>query len=306
MIRIEQVNKKFRKLQALDNISANFGSGQVISLIGPNGSGKTTLIKSILGMVIPYIGKLFVKDQPVNGDPAYRSDIGYMPQIGRYPDNMKVGQLFEMMKKIRNADDSKTDNDLFEQFNIPSIFEKPMRTLSGGTRQKVSAALAFLFNPLILILDEPTVGLDPKQVAEIRQLIKELKGQHTIVLSTHILPEVQMTCERIIIINKGEIVAEDTLDGLNQRMSASKRIFVRVKNMSDALVTKIRGIHGVQEVRESGLQGGIEIKADRDDTVEEQIATTVATNGAGLVEMKSLDYSLEDIFLRMTSGGELQ
>ncbi|HET9429836.1 MAG TPA: ABC transporter ATP-binding protein, partial [Chitinophagaceae bacterium] len=147
MIRIENLSKKFRKLQALDNINALFHKGQVVSLIGPNGSGKTTLIKCILGMVKANSGSIFVNGMAINGDPSYRSQIGYMPQIGRYPDNMRVGQLFRMMKNIRMVPEAELDDDLLVKFNLVSIFDKPMRTLSGGTRQKVSAALAFYFNP---------------------------------------------------------------------------------------------------------------------------------------------------------------
>jgi Cu-processing system ATP-binding protein len=143
MIRIEHINKRFKKLQVLDNISAAFDKGQVVSLIGPNGSGKTTLIKSILGMVKPNSGKIFVDEQLIDNDPSYRCKIGYMPQIGRYPDNMKVGQLFSMLKHIRKTGDNKNDEELINKFELEKIFEKPMRTLSGGTRQKV----LFLTNP---------------------------------------------------------------------------------------------------------------------------------------------------------------
>src|SRR5690349_14304131 len=136
MIRIENLKKRFNKLQALDGISALFNSGQVVSLIGPNGSGKTTLIKCILGMVKADTGQIFVNGTRVANDPSYRTDIGYMPQIGRYPDNMKIGQLFRMLKNIRNVDETALDNDLLVKFNLASIFDKPMRTLSGGTRQK--------------------------------------------------------------------------------------------------------------------------------------------------------------------------
>ncbi|HZI53018.1 MAG TPA: ATP-binding cassette domain-containing protein, partial [Chitinophagaceae bacterium] len=145
MIRIENLDKKFKRLKALKDINALFNSGQVVSLIGPNGSGKTTLIKIILGMVKADTGTVFINGKQINGDPSYRSEIGYMPQIGRYPDNMKVGQLFHMIKKIRKVPDSELDTDLLVKFNLVSIFDKPMRTLSGGTRQKVSAALAFYF-----------------------------------------------------------------------------------------------------------------------------------------------------------------
>ncbi|MBI3137443.1 MAG: ABC transporter ATP-binding protein [Sphingobacteriales bacterium] len=206
MIRIEQVNKKFRRLQVLENISARFDQGQVIALIGPNGSGKTTLIKSILGMVRPDSGKIFVREQQVNGDPAYRKDIGYMPQIGRYPDNMKVGQLFRMMTKIRNASSTGLDEDLYRQFDIPSITEKPMRTLSGGTRQKVSAALAFLFNPPILILDEPTAGLDPLSSEILKEkIITEKKKNKLILITSHVLSDLEELTTHIMYLQEGKM-----------------------------------------------------------------------------------------------------
>jgi Cu-processing system ATP-binding protein len=190
MIRIENLAKRFKKLQALAEINALFNSGEVVSLIGPNGSGKTTLIKCILGMVKADSGFIYVNGQQINGDPSYRAGIGYMPQIGRYPDNMKVGQLFRMMKNIRKVPETDLDTDLLVKFNLVSIFDKPMRTLSGGTRQKVSAALAFYFNPDILILDEPTAGLDPLSSEILKEKIMQEKGKGKLVLVTsHILSE---------------------------------------------------------------------------------------------------------------------
>lgn len=234
MIRIEHINKKFRRLQALDNISANFDKGQVISLIGPNGSGKTTLIKSILGMVKPDSGKIFVKDQPVNGDPAYRSDIGYMPQIGRYPDNMKVGQLFDMMKKIRNVNGKETDDDLVLQFNIPAIYEKPMRTLSGGTRQKVSAALAFLFNPAILILDEPTAGLDPLSSELLKEkIIYEKKKNKLILITSHVLSDLEELTTHIMYLQEGKMQFLKDLETLQEETGEIK--------LSKAIAKVMRG-----------------------------------------------------------------
>jgi len=234
MIRIEHINKRFKRLQALDDISANFSNGQVISLIGPNGSGKTTLIKSILGMVKPDSGKIFVKDQPVNGDPAYRSDIGYMPQIGRYPDNMKVGQLFEMMKKIRNANGEETDNDLVLQFNIPAIYEKPMRTLSGGTRQKVSAALAFLFNPSILILDEPTAGLDPLSSEILKEkIIAEKKKNKLILITSHVLSDLEELTTHIMYLQEGKMQFLKDLETLQEETGEIK--------LSKAIAKVMRG-----------------------------------------------------------------
>jgi len=206
MIRIEHISKRFKKLQALDNVSAIFEKGQVISLIGPNGSGKTTLIKCILGMVKPVTGNIYVNEILINGDPSYRERIGYMPQIGRYPDNMKVGQLFTMMKHIRNASDENLDNDLIIKFNLVSIFDKPMRTLSGGTRQKVSAALAFYFNPDILILDEPTAGLDPLSSEILKEKILAEKRKNKLVLITsHILSDLDDLTTDVLYLQEGKL-----------------------------------------------------------------------------------------------------
>jgi Cu-processing system ATP-binding protein len=207
MIKIEQLKKRFRKLQALDNITATFNEGQVISLIGPNGSGKTTLIKSILGMVRPDAGRIFVDKQLIGNDPSYRSGIGYMPQIGRYPDNMKIGQLFRMMKDVRRASDGDLDTDLIVRFNLASMFEKPMRTLSGGTRQKVSAALAFYFNPSILILDEPTAGLDPLSTEILKEKILDAKRRKKLVLITsHILSDLDELTTHVMYMQEGRML----------------------------------------------------------------------------------------------------
>jgi Cu-processing system ATP-binding protein len=207
MIRIENISKRFKKLNALDNITGRFDKGQVVTLIGPNGSGKTTLIKCILGMVKPQDGKIYVDDELINGDPSYRGKIGYMPQIGRYPDNMKVGQLFSMMKHIRNVSETKLDNDLVIKFNLVSIFDKPMRTLSGGTRQKVSAALAFYFNPAILILDEPTAGLDPLSSEILKEkIIAEKKKNKLILITSHILSDLDELTTHIMYLQEGKLV----------------------------------------------------------------------------------------------------
>lgn len=207
MIRIEHISKRFKKLQALDDINAVFNKGQVISLIGPNGSGKTTLIKSILGMVKPDSGKIFVNDTQINGDPSYRNNIGYMPQIGRYPDNMKVGHLFDMMKDIRNAKSAATDDELLKKYELEKIFDKPMRTLSGGTRQKVSAALAFLFNPSILILDEPTAGLDPLSSEILKEkIISEKKKNKLVLITSHILSDLEEFTTHVMYMQEGKLI----------------------------------------------------------------------------------------------------
>jgi Cu-processing system ATP-binding protein len=207
MIRIEKLEKRFKKLRVLDGISVLFKPGQVVSLIGPNGSGKTTLIKSILGMVKPNDGDIFVNQQLIQNDFEYRKDIGYMPQIGRYPDNMKVGQVFEMMKNIRTSRQSELDTDLLVKFNLVSIFEKPMRTLSGGTRQKVSAALAFYFNPSILILDEPTAGLDPLSSEILKEkIMQEKKKNKLILITSHVLSDLDELTTHIMYLQEGKMI----------------------------------------------------------------------------------------------------
>lgn len=223
MIKVEDIKKRFRRVQALDNISAQFDCGQVIALIGPNGSGKTTLIRSILGLVKPDTGRIFVDQHPINGDPGYRSRIGYMPQIGRYPDNMKVGQLFSMMKNIRQAPDEKLDTDLLNKFNLVSIFDKPMRTLSGGTRQKVSAALAFYFNPEILILDEPTAGLDPLSTEILKEKILHEKDKNKLVLITsHILSDLDELTTHVMYLQEGKMIFLKSIELLRQETGQDK------------------------------------------------------------------------------------
>lgn len=223
MIRIEYINKKFRKLVALDDINAQFDKGQVISLIGPNGSGKTTLIKSILGMVKADSGKIFFNDELINGGPSYRSQIGYMPQIGRYPDNMKVGQLFKMLKNIRNVSEDKVDEELINNFGLKMIFDKSMRTLSGGTRQKVSAALAFLFNPDVLILDEPTAGLDPLSSEILKEkILKEKSKNKLIFITSHILSDLDELTTHIMYLQEGKLEFFKEIDQLREETGELK------------------------------------------------------------------------------------
>ena len=223
MIRIENLSKKFKRLQALERVSVQLNRGKVISLIGPNGSGKTTLVKCILGMVKTAKGKIYVDDTKINGDPTYRKQIGYMPQIGRYPDNMKVGQLFTMMKHIRNASENDLDTDLITKFNLVAIFDKPMRTLSGGTRQKVSAALAFYFNPDILILDEPTAGLDPLSSEILKdKIIAEKKKNKLILITSHILSDLDDLATDIMYLQDGRLQFFKSIETLRKETGEPK------------------------------------------------------------------------------------
>jgi len=223
MIRIEHINKRFKKLQVLDDVSASFVKGQVISMIGPNGSGKTTLIKCILGMVRQDSGKIWFNEKSIQGDFLYRGQIGYMPQIGRYPDNMRVGQLFSMLKKFRGVEENQTDDELWQKFNLAAIRDKSMRTLSGGTRQKVSAALAFLFQPAVLILDEPTAGLDPLSSEILKEkIIREKNKNKLILITSHILSDLDELTTDVMYLQEGKMQFLKSIETLREETGESR------------------------------------------------------------------------------------
>ncbi|OXA80721.1 copper ABC transporter ATP-binding protein [Flavobacterium columnare NBRC 100251 = ATCC 23463] len=222
MIVIDNCNKKFEKLNVLKNVSITLESGQCVALIGPNGCGKTTLIKSILGMVIPDSGAIFVKNQSIQKDFLYRNNIGYMPQIGRYPEGLTIGEVIEMIKELRNSKD-KLDEELLHSFEVQKMFDKPMGTLSGGTTQKVSAILAFLFNPDILILDEPTAGLDPLAAEILKTKINKEKAKGKLIMITsHLLSELDDLITHIIFMQEGEIQFYKTINELKSQTAEEK------------------------------------------------------------------------------------
>lgn len=216
MIIANNVTKTFGKLKALDNVSMNCLRGQTIALIGPNGSGKTTLIKSILGMVVPDSGFITFDQDNILHTWSYRDRIGYMPQIGRYPENMSIAQVFSMMRDIRKSITT-TDEELITAFGLGEMMQKKMRTLSGGTRQKVSASLAFLFNPDVLILDEPTAGLDPLASEILKyKIIKEKQKGKLILITSHVLSELDDVISEIIYMQEGKVQFHKSLQQLQE------------------------------------------------------------------------------------------
>ena len=221
MIEIHHVSKKFGKLEVLKDVNLTCAPGQCIALIGPNGCGKTTLIKSILGMVIPTSGSIIFKGKDIKRDFHYRHGIGYMPQKGRYPDNMTIGQVIEMIKDIRNSDGD-LDEQLIEEFGLNEILDKKMRTLSGGTTQKVSASLAFLFNPEVLILDEPTAGLDPIAAEILKEkIIAEHKKGKLVFITSHLLSELDELVTHVVLMQEGEIRFHMPTDLLKEKTGTS-------------------------------------------------------------------------------------
>jgi len=222
MISIQKVNKNFGKLSALKNVELDLAMGRSYALVGPNGSGKTTLIKSILGLVIPSSGEIIFDNKSIAKDWKYREQIGYMPQIGRYPENMTIGQLIDMMKNIRK-NPSEVDDSLIDQFKLYKFYDKRMHTLSGGTRQKVSAALAFLFNPAVLILDEPTAGLDPISVELLKEKILEEKAKgKLLIISSHILSDLDELTTEMVYIYEGKVHYNNSIESLKQETQEKK------------------------------------------------------------------------------------
>lgn len=245
MIRIENLSKKFGKLPILKEISLHCSAGECIALIGHNACGKTTLIKSILGIVLPDLGEIFFENQSIRNNHLYRNEIGYMPQIGKYPENMTIGGIIEMLRELRGQMPS-YDEDLMQAFELKSIYHKKMHTLSGGTRQKVSAVLAFLFQPKVLILDEPTAGLDPiaSEILKEKIIAEKQKGK-LILITSHQLSELDELVTEIILMKEGIIEFHQSLEALQtqtQEQRISKAI-AKVLMQPQVFAPKEKNLH---------------------------------------------------------------
>ena len=223
MIEIKNLTKKFNKFTALNQVNIRFNDGHSVALIGPNGCGKTTLIKCILGLNVVEDGDILVNNESVKEHYLYRKNIGYMPQIGRYPENMTIEQTIQMIKDTRKVSESELDTELLEAFELESIFDKKMRTLSGGTTQKVSAVLAFLFNPGIIILDEPTAGLDPLASEILKnKIIKEKNKGKLIIITSHLLSELDDIVSEIVFMNEGKVIVHQSVEELMTERKTEK------------------------------------------------------------------------------------
>ena len=237
MIKIKNLTKKFNKFTALQNIDLECKKGHSIAFIGPNGCGKTTLIKCILGLNVVESGDILVNGNSVKNDFLYREKIGYMPQIGKYPENMTIGQTIKMIQNNRKNIEN-LDTELLEAFELPKLYDKKMSTLSGGTTQKVSAVLAFMFHPEIIILDEPTAGLDPLASEILKnKIIKERKNGKLIIITSHLLSELDDMVNEIVCINEGKILVHQSVEDLKtetQQTKISDAITNILKNMKNA------------------------------------------------------------------------
>ncbi|MCE3009719.1 MAG: ABC transporter ATP-binding protein [Proteobacteria bacterium] len=304
MIEVSNLKKSYGGTEALKGITFSVQKGEVVGFLGPNGAGKSTTMKIITGFMAPTSGIAKVCGFDVFDSPLeVKKRIGYLPEQPPVYLDMKVHDYLKYVAQLKGVESgqlSKAIQTAVEKTQLGDVRHRLIGNLSKGFRQRVGIAQALVSSPEVLILDEPTVGLDPKQVAEIRELIQELKGEHTIILSTHILPEVQATCERIVIIHQGKIVAQDSLSNLSRVQAGLQKIHLKVRKWTSESQTRIAALPGVLKLEKTGDSMTIEGEP-REDLVD-VIASSVISQGLGLQEISSSSSNLEDIFLNLTYG----
>ena len=308
MIEVQHLTKRYGRVTAVDDVSFRVERGEILGFLGPNGAGKTTTMRILTGYMPATEGKAIVAgfdvfDQPIEA----KRRTGYLPETPPlYPD-MSVVEYLDFVAKIKGVPSSgrrERVRGAMERTRIADMANRACSKLSKGYRQRVGLAQALIHNPDVLILDEPTAGLDPKQIIETRQLIKELAGDHTVILSTHILPEVSQTCQRVVIINKGRVVAVDTPDNLTARLRGNETMYVQVDaNGADAgsLLASIPGVTRVAAADQREGLTGFEIESEHGHDVRRDLARAVVSQGWGLLELRPMRMSLEEIFLSLTT-----
>jgi ABC-2 type transport system ATP-binding protein len=309
MIEVENLTKRYGRTTAVDGISFRVQKGEILGFLGPNGAGKTTTMRILTCYLPPTEGTARVAGYDVFQAPLeVKRRVGYIPETPPlYPD-MDVDGFLDFCAKIKGVPSASRKakiDEAVEKTRVGDVRRKLIGQLSKGYRQRVGLAQAILANPDVLILDEPTAGLDPKQIIETRELIKSLGGDHTIVLSTHILPEVSMTCGRVVIINKGKVVAEDTPENLTRRLRGAGALRVDVRGEAAAAAAEaVRSVPGVLSVRaraESREGTTLEVEAEAGRDVRAEIARAVVSRGLDLLALQQVGMSLEEIFLHLTT-----
>jgi ABC-2 type transport system ATP-binding protein len=308
MIEVQNLTKRYGPVTAVDDITFRAEPGEILGFLGPNGAGKTTTMRVITGYIPATEGKAFVAGYDVFEQPIEaKRRTGYLPETPPlYPD-MTVREYLTFVAKIKGVPRKETASrveDVMKRTWVTDVVNRHCGKLSKGYRQRVGLAQALMHNPDVLVLDEPTAGLDPKQIIETRQLIRELGGSHTVVLSTHILPEVSQTCQRVVIINKGKVVAVDTPQNLTARLRGSETMHLQVAAPPDTLQTALSAVPGVTRVSANPAGDGVldvEVDSEKGRDVRRELAAAIVNRGWGLLELRPLRMSLEDIFLSLTT-----
>lgn len=302
MIEAKNLYKSYGHRIAVRDVSFTVNKGEIVGFLGPNGAGKTTTMRILTGYMAPSQGEVFVDQQDISEYPIeVKQKIGYLPEAPPLYRDMYVRDYLKFTARLKCCPSHKIPSLMdraIEKAGLKSVQKRLIGNLSKGFQQRVGLAQALLPDPDILILDEPTVGLDPRQVVEIRELLADLKGQHTIILSTHILPEVQASCDRVIIIHDGSIVVTSSLKELSSKLSGQKTIILKTRNNSPSLLEKLKSLKGVLSVHQK--RAFTEIQTSSDPSVNEQVAQTVVSGDFGLVEMKEKGMNLEEVFIRLT------
>ncbi|MBI2447637.1 MAG: ATP-binding cassette domain-containing protein [Candidatus Omnitrophica bacterium] len=307
MIEVNGLTKYYGKVKAIDNISFKVEKGEILGFLGPNAAGKTTTMRIITCFIPATGGDAKVAGYDVSRDSLeVRRRIGYVPENVPLYDDMRVKEYLlyrAKLKEIPGRERKKRLSQIIEKCWIGDVQNRIVGQLSKGYRQRVGLAGAMIHNPPILILDEPTVGLDPNQIRQVRKLIKELGGEHTILLSTHILPEVEMVCGRVIIIDNGRLVAIDTPQGLTHRLKGGTRIAIEVRGEGKKIKDEIERIKGVASVKwhEDNQISNYEVELDKNKDLREEISLAITKNGGIIREMKRETMTLEDIFVHITT-----
>jgi ABC-2 type transport system ATP-binding protein len=308
VIEVDQLSKHYGDVTAVDGVSFSAERGQILGFLGPNGAGKTTTMRMLTCYLPPSSGTATIDGHDVlDASMEVRRRIGYLPESPPVYMDMTVKAYLDFVARIKGVPSAimrRSIDETMEKTGVSHVRSSVIGHLSKGYRQRVGLAQALVHNPSVLILDEPTVGLDPKQIIEIREVIKSLRGEHTIVLSTHILPEVSMTCEKIVIINHGRIVGEGSPESLMAQLKESDVLHAQVRGPAEAVGNVLRSIDGVLEVKpedESSDTGGWLITAIPGNDIREAVGKAIIDGGHSLRELRSLDMTLEDIFLRLTT-----
>jgi ABC-2 type transport system ATP-binding protein len=308
MIKVEGLTKRYGRATAVNNISFEVQKGDIVGFLGPNGAGKTTTMRVLTCFLPPTDGQVSVAGFDVQKQPLeVKKRIGYLPEAPPLYPEMEVHEYLHFAGRIKGLparDTGKRVSDVMERCALTDVRAKLISKLSKGYRQRVGLAQALIHNPDVLILDEPTAGLDPKQIIETRKLIHSLSGEHTIILSTHILPEVSSTCQRVIIINQGRLEAIDTPENLTARLQGHETIFTEVEGPAEEVAAKLQALRGVSRVSWKDGRAGrtqFEVAASKDHYLRAEIAAAVVQSGWKLHELRPIGLSLEEIFLKLTT-----
>ena len=308
MIEVQNITKRYGDFTAIDRVTFTVDKGEVLAFLGPNGAGKTTTMRILTCFMPATEGVARVAgfdcfDQPLE----VKRHIGYLPENPPLYQELTVTEYLTFVGRIKGmgAEDLRSGLDrVMERLALGDVRHRLIANLSRGYQQRVGLAQALLHDPPVLILDEPTLGLDPKQIIEIRELIKSLAGSHTVILSTHILPEATAVCQRVVIINNGRIVAEDSPEGLSARLRQSEKIRVTVKAPPADLANRFRALPGVLSVFEPTESGAFLLEYELGQDRRDELARFVVDNGWGLLELQTVSMTLEDVFLRLTQHEE--